>query len=81
MTILIVGAGPSGSYLATLLSNSGLPVTLVERLKNSKQNAFSSAVVPIDSITNGLIPYQSISSFWNSWQIYDPEKNLIYMEI
>ena len=75
MSILIVGAGPSGAYLAQLVANKCLLVTLLDRLKNPTNNCFSSAVVPISSITSDLIPYQAISTFWKNWQIFDPNGN------
>ena len=74
-SVLVAGAGPAGSRLSALLSSKGLDVTLVDRLKSPQQNSFSSAVVPINAINSGLIPSESISTRWNSWQIYEPNLN------
>ncbi len=73
MDVLIAGAGPAGSRLAGNLAGKGLSVILVEKLAKASQNAFSSAVVPIDSIRSGLIPEESVSSYWKSWNIFDPQ--------
>jgi len=62
LSILIAGAGPAGSRLAELLAINGISVTLVERLKNPEQNAFSSAVVPFSALKNELIPLESVST-------------------
>jgi len=75
LSILIAGAGPAGSRLAELLAINGISVTLVERLKNPEQNAFSSAVVPFSALKNELIPLESVSTYWKKWQIYDPSNN------
>ncbi len=70
---MIAGAGPSGSRLAELLAIQGVNVILVDRLKSAEENCFSSAVVPINSIDDNLIPSTSVSSYWKSWQIFDPK--------
>ncbi len=72
MSILIAGAGPAGSRLSQKLALEGIDVTLVERLKNPYHSAFSSAVIPINVIEDHKIPYESISTSWKSWQIFDP---------
>ncbi len=74
MPVLIAGAGPAGSRLADLLSGSGIEVTVVERLKNPENNSFSSAVVPINSLTKHCIPLSAVSSYWKTWSIVDPNQ-------
>ncbi len=70
---MIAGAGPAGSHLAEKLSRKGISVTLVERLKHSTHNAFSSAALPINVINDLDIPPSAIAASWNGWQIVDPE--------
>ena len=74
MNILIVGAGPAGARLAIYLAKHGIKVTLVERLKSSQKAAFSSAAIPIKAIKDLSLPKESISSYWNTWQIFNPNK-------
>ena len=77
MSILIVGAGPAGSYLATLLANKGQNVTLIDRLPTPFLNNFSSAAVPIETITRYKISNDAIASHWNTWQIIGPDSNYL----
>ncbi len=70
---MVAGAGPAGSRLAERLAQAGIEVTLVERLLTPNQNAFSSAALPINSIAENLIPSESISTYWNGWQILGPD--------
>ncbi len=72
MLVLIAGAGPAGSRLSERLANSGIEVVIVERLCNARKDSFSSAVVPINSISSNSIPIQAVSKYWNEWKIYDP---------
>ena len=72
MSVLIAGAGPAGSRLAEQLSLKGISVTLVDQLKTPRKNCFSSAVIPINAIDECRIPLESISTYWNAWQIFDP---------
>ncbi len=73
MTILVAGAGPAGARLAESLAKQGLKVILVERISSPSQNAFSSAVLPINAVKEHLIPIESVSSYWSSWQILGPD--------
>ena len=73
LTILVAGAGPAGSRLASFLAKKGVKVILVERLKSSDKNAFSSAVLPINALEQYSIPQESISRYWNTWKLIGPE--------
>ncbi len=75
MTILIAGAGPAGAHLASLLAHNGIKVILVDKLKHPYEQTFSSAAIPISAISTNNIPKDSISSFWNSWNIFGPDGN------
>ncbi len=75
MRILVAGAGPAGSRISEKLAINSIDVTLVDQLKTSKEKNFSSAVVPIATINSKLIPKEAVSTFWNGWQIFDPEGN------
>ena len=46
MSVLIVGAGPSGAYLSILLAKKGIETILIDRLDNPYNNAYSSAALP-----------------------------------
>ena len=72
MTILIAGGGPSGSRLAMRLASNGISVLLVETIRSSKKNAFSSAVIPRKAMLDFSIPDEAISSTWSGWQIVCP---------
>ena len=76
MTVLIAGAGPSGSRLAANLAKGGVNVILVDRINTASQQAFSSAVVPISALEEELIPSQAVSTYCKSWQIICPNENL-----
>lgn len=75
MTVLIAGGGPAGSSLAEVLARNGFDVTLIEQLDSPQKLAFSSAAVPISSVYENWIPMESISTYWNKWQIFDPDGN------
>ncbi len=72
MTVLVAGGGPAGTRLAIKLAEKGISVTLVERLTKPSQNAFSSAALPIKTVDEFSLPVESISSYWNGWQLIDP---------
>ena len=46
MSVLIVGAGPSGARLAIQLARAGAEVTLVDRLADPHRHAYSSGALP-----------------------------------
>ena len=73
MTVLVAGAGPAGARLAQRLASQGIAVTLVERLREANQNAFSSAAIPIQAVSDLCIPAEAIASHWNGWQLVDPD--------
>jgi flavin-dependent dehydrogenase len=73
LTVLVAGAGPAGARLAQRLASKGVSVILVERLVDAQQDAFSSAVVPIQALADLCIPVESISARWHGWQLFDPE--------
>ena len=70
--VLVVGAGPAGSRLSENLAKNGISVTLVDRIKCSKQNAFSSAALPISVVKQLGIPPSAIAASWKGWQLVDP---------
>ena len=61
----MAGAGPAGARLAQRLASQGIAVTLVERLREANQNAFSSAAIPIQAVSDLCIPAEAIASHWN----------------
>ena len=46
MSIVIVGAGPAGAYLAYLLASRGISVTLLERQKDFAREFRGEALLP-----------------------------------
>ncbi len=72
MKVLVAGAGPAGSRISEILARNGIQVILVDKLTTPNRNIFSSAVLPIKSIQDHDIPLDSISTYWNAWNIVDP---------
>lgn len=71
-TILVAGAGPAGSRLASKLQSSGLNVTLVESLLKPGHVAFSSAAMPRFALHEFDIPIKAVSASWFGWTLFDP---------
>ena len=72
MSVLIVGAGPSGARLAIKLARAGAAVTLVDRLLDPQFNAYSSAALPLDAARRLGFPDAVIAATWQGWQLHDP---------
>ena len=70
--VLIVGAGPSGGWLAAELSAAGLSVTLIDRLQDLQANVFSSAALPQASVDRFGIPERVIAARFSGWQLHGP---------
>ncbi|MCB4427672.1 NAD(P)/FAD-dependent oxidoreductase [Synechococcus sp. MU1643] len=72
MSVLIVGAGPSGARLAIQLARAGVEVTLVDRLADPNRNAYSSGALPLDAVRRLGLPDEAIAATWQGWQLHDP---------
>ena len=72
MSVLIVGAGPSGARLAIQLARAGAQVTLVDRLTDPHRHAYSSGALPFDAVRRLGLPDDAIAATWQGWQLHDP---------
>ena len=72
MSVLIVGAGPSGARLAIRLARAGAEVTLVDRLIDPETHAYSSGALPLEAVARLGLPAETIASTWQGWQLHDP---------
>ena len=72
MSVLVVGAGPSGARLAIQLARRGAEVTLVDRLMDPERNAYSSAALPLEAVLRLGLPDETIAATWQGWQLHDP---------
>ncbi len=72
MSVLIVGAGPSGSRLAIRLALAGAEVTLVDRLLDPESHAYSSGALPLEAVRRLGLPDEAIAATWQGWQLHDP---------
>ena len=72
MSVLIVGAGPSGARLAIQLARAGVEVTLVDRLADPHRHAYSSGALPLDAVRRLGLPDEAIAATWQGWQLHDP---------
>ena len=72
MSVLIVGAGPSGARLAIQLARAGVEVTLVDRLADPHRHAYSSGALPLDAVRRLGLPDEAIAATWQGWQLLDP---------
>ena len=71
--VLVVGAGPSGSRLATALARAGLDVVLIDRLSDLRSAAFSSAALPMAAVRRFGLPERVVASLWSGWQLVGPD--------
>lgn len=72
MSVLIVGAGPSGARLAIQLARAGAEVTLVDRLADPNRHAYSSGALPLEAVRRLGLPDDAIAATWQGWQLHDP---------
>ena len=72
MSVLIVGAGPSGARLAIRLARAGSEVTLVDRLVDPESHAYSSGALPLEAVRRLGLPDEAIAATWQGWQLHDP---------
>ena len=72
MSVLIVGAGPSGARLAIQLAQAGVEVTLVDRLADPHRHAYSSGALPLEAVRRLGLPDDAIAATWQGWQLHDP---------
>jgi flavin-dependent dehydrogenase len=70
--VLVVGAGPAGGDLARRLALQGVDVVLVDRLDDLGRSAFSSAALPIETMTSLGLPAEVVGSRWRHWQLIGP---------
>ena len=72
MSVLIVGAGPSGARLAIQLARAGAEVTLVDRLAEPHRHAYSSGALPLEAVRRLELPDDVVAATWQGWQLHDP---------
>ena len=72
MSVLIVGAGPSGARLAIQLARAGAEVTLVDRLADPHCHAYSSGALPLEAVRRLELPDDVVAATWQGWQLHDP---------
>ena len=72
MSVLIVGAGPSGARLAIQLARAGAEVTLVDRLADPHRHVYSSGALPLEAVRRLGLPDDAIAATWQGWQLHDP---------
>jgi flavin-dependent dehydrogenase len=71
--VLVVGAGPAGADLAGSLARSGVAVVLVDRLACLQQAAFSSAALPLKTLSQYGLPAEVVAARWHGWQLLGPQ--------
>ena len=69
MSVLIVGAGPSGARLAIQLARAGAEV---DRLADPHRHAYSSGALPLEAVRRLGLPDDAIAATWQGWQLHDP---------
>jgi len=72
VSVLIVGAGPSGARLAIQLARAGAEVTLVDRLADPHRHVYSSGALPLEAVRRLGLPDDAIAATWQGWQLHDP---------
>jgi flavin-dependent dehydrogenase len=70
--VLVVGAGPAGAELARLLAMAGVEVLLVDRLPDLAEAAFSSAALPLETLSDFGLPSDVVATRWRGWQLVGP---------
>ncbi|MCP9924175.1 NAD(P)/FAD-dependent oxidoreductase [Synechococcus lacustris C3-12m-Tous] len=70
--VLVAGAGPAGGELARCLAQAGVSVCLVDRLADMRQAAFSSAALPLASVSRFGLPAEVLAASWHGWQLLGP---------
>lgn len=70
--VLVVGAGPAGGSLASLLACQGIDVLLIDRLVDLSQVAFSSAALPRSAVERFGLPASVQAAQWRGWQLVGP---------
>ena len=70
MSVLIVGAGPSGARLAIQLARAGAEVTLVDRLADPLRHVYSSGALPLKAVRRLGLPDDAIAATWQGWQLH-----------
>nr|WP_284500176.1 NAD(P)/FAD-dependent oxidoreductase [Synechococcus sp. MU1651] len=72
VSVVIVGAGPSGARLAIQLARAGVEVTLVDRLADPHRHVYSSGALPLEAVRRLGLPDDAIAATWQGWQLHDP---------
>ena len=70
--VLVVGAGPAGACLAADLAAAGVQVTLIDRLADLNNVAFSSAAIPQATIDRFALPQEVVAATWSGWHLLGP---------
>ena len=70
--VLVVGAGPAGACLAADLAAEGVQVTLIDRLADLNNAAFSSAAIPQATIDRFALPQEVVAATWSGWHLLGP---------
>ena len=76
--VIIVGAGPAGSWLARELARSERRVLLIERSAVAGEPNFSSAVSPCPTAERFDLPRQAIAATWNIGKLYGPKSGVAW---
>ena len=67
--VVIIGAGPAGSYGAFLLAQQGFQVLLVEQHSHFQKNNFSSAATPLETLEQFHLPPSVVAAYWDKLTI------------
>ncbi len=67
--VVIVGAGPAGCECARQLASHGVKTALVEKVSDFKQNNFSSAGTPLETLFEFNLPESVVGSWWNEIKV------------
>ena len=75
--VIIVGAGPIGSYTAKLLAEKGLDVGLFEKNRSIGKDVNCSGIISIECFRRFGLPSQSVVRDINSIKAFSPSGNCI----
>ena len=73
VSVLVAGAGPAGARLAVQLARQGFSVSLADPLSSPRQQAFSSAAMPLAAALDLAVPESCWAARWSGWQLVDPD--------
>jgi digeranylgeranylglycerophospholipid reductase len=76
--VVIIGAGPAGGQCARELTQQGKKVLVAERFQSFKQNDFSSAGSPLETIEDFNLPKKVIGAYWDTLIFATEEKEYVW---